>query len=122
MRTIRISEEVWHALVRRGKSGETMDEVLRRILRVGKAADDKPASKEKPSTRTMTAKVIGDKLLVVFGGGVSKDWRMPPRRDRTGVGKVLRSAARFAEKHGASDAQVKRIERALEDAGYYLRP
>lgn len=119
MKNISISEEVWQALIRRGRSGETVDEILRRILGIHQASEEKPPSKQPTSSRSMMAKVIGDNLLVVFSGGISKAWHMPPRRDRTAIDKVLRSATRFAGKHGASSSHVKRIEKALADAGYY---
>ena len=32
MRTIRISEEVWNEIAKRGKFGETPDDVLRRVF------------------------------------------------------------------------------------------
>jgi negative regulator of replication initiation len=122
MRTIRISEDVWQALVRRGKTGDSMNDILRRVLKIDKSHGGKQAATVKDSSRRMRVRVIDDVLIISFDGGPSKDWQMPLRRDGAGIRKVLQSAAKFAEKQGASRAQVKRIEDTVEQAGYYTKP
>ena len=121
MRTIRISDEVWDALTKVGKFGETPDHVLRRVFRIGGEPRGAGPSKRRIATQRMTSKVDGQELVVAFAGGASKRWSLPKRDDKVGIRRTRDAAVRFAEENGATVyGQVNAVKRALTEAGYHL--
>ena len=121
MRVIRISEPIWEEISRWGKSGETPDIVLRRLLHI----EDKDKKERQPRTayniRRISAKVFeDDHLFVGFRNGPSEIFLLPGRDDRDAIKKVRDRAIAFAAEYGASHKQINTIETALTDAGFYL--
>jgi len=142
MRTIRISEEVWNEIAKKGKFGETEEEVLRRIfgLNEGEPIDSKhnivKGIREKNMKQysgrsfirgprmaklVLSSRVIGNKLEVVFPEiGKSQEWDLPVKSNKEEIRRILEEALDFGEKHGATDGQLKAIRKALTESGYHL--
>lgn len=122
MKTIRISDEVWNEIAKKGKFGETPDDVLRRVFKI----IEEPSSELKPSrnryaTKRMSSKVVDGYLLVAFADGASNKWALPPKEDKLGIRKVRSDAIEFAERNGATQGQVDAVIKALTSTGYHLR-
>jgi negative regulator of replication initiation len=124
MRTIRISEGVWNEIAKRGKFGETPDDVLRRVFSISPAT----VSETRPhktiplerAKRRMSARVRDDGYLIVeFVGGPSNKWQLPPKGDKDGIRKVKKLAVEFAENNEASIGQVNAVIKAMTDAEYW---
>lgn len=122
MRTIRISEEVWEEIAKRGKFGETPDNVLRRVFQINETSDQNVTfhTKTRIATQRMSARVENGYLLVEFHGGSSEKWSLPPKTDKITIGSVRKKAVRFAENNGATIGQVNAVVKAMTDAGYHL--
>ena len=63
MRTIRISDDVWHAMAKHGKFGDTPDDVFRRIFKINK--NDAPINSQQPKVRKID---FVDSLLIAKTG------------------------------------------------------
>jgi len=123
MRTIRISEDVWEAIAARGKFGETVDDVLRKVFGITKPAKTtsfKGGSRRNKATNRMSANIERNKLIVEFQTGDRNEWELPDRSDKNGIRSVRDSASEFAENIGATLGQVNAVKKALTDAGYYV--
>lgn len=146
MRSIKISDEVWQALAKQGRFGETEDDVLRRVFKLkqasvvridgsGSSSNALLAGPNKRAqslgrghfaTNRMHAKVYQgktcDNLRVLFhGNGADERWDLPKDRSAKGeIRAVMNAALAFGEANGASRGQLFAIRKALTDAGYHL--
>ena len=123
MRTIRISEEVWDEIAKRGVFGETPDDVLRRVFDIVENVNNKQTSgrsRKRYSTQRMSTRVNNQVLFVEFADGSSNEWPLPPRHDKNALRAIRSQALRFAEQHGASIGQLNAVKKALTDNGYHL--
>lgn len=130
MRAIRISDEVWDEIAKRGKFGETEDDVLRRVfeLNVQGGGENGPVSRPQPkrgrghyATNRMHAGVHNGQLVVSFEGGSREQWQLPDSSDKAEIRRVREEAVKFALKNGASHpGQTNAVLKALTEAGYYL--
>jgi hypothetical protein len=142
MRTIRISEEVWNEIAKRGKFGETEEEVLRRVFGLSEAekiVSNKNLFRElrgedmkeysgrsfirspRKAKLVLSSRVTGGKLAVEFPEiRKSQEWELPVKSNKEGIRRVLEEALYFGEKHGATDGQLKAIRKALTENGYHL--
>ena len=123
MKTIRISDEVWAEIAKRGKFGETEDDVLRRIFSI--AGLSLPLPKPKPprikkAILRMSTFVKNGTLFVEFENGKKNQWGLPAKGDRERIRKVRDIAVEFAQQNSASFGQVNAVKKALTDAGYYV--
>lgn len=134
LRTIRISDEVWQAIAERGKFGETEDDVLRRVFVL---PQDRSGSGVRTSTgprgrgsRRHADKVIsvrvkraasGDQLQVAVENIPAKEWPLPNRSDKLAIKRVRDEAVAFGSKQGATVGQINAIQKALTEAGYFVR-
>jgi hypothetical protein len=124
MRTIRISEKVWDEIAKRGKFGETPDDVLKKVFNLAPTVvNDVDVSKKTiidRARRRMSARVTDDGYLMVeFLGGQSNKWKLPSKADKNGIRKVKRLAVEFAENNEASTGQVNAVIKAMTDAEYW---
>ncbi len=123
MKTIRISQEVWEAMVKVGKFGETPDDVLRRVFGIT-MHEELEASKPRPlrrlSQQKMSAKIDEGKLIVVFENGRSQSWTLPEVTDKLSIKSIRDQAVAFAADNGATLGQVNAVKKALTEAGYHL--
>lgn len=123
MKTIRISDEVWEEIAKRGKFGETEDNVLRRVFGLDKR---EPVSRVIGHTRRhfatvrMTARAVGRELQVEFESGARNKWVLPDRSDKVAIRSVRDAAVEFASQNGATPGQVNAVKKALTEAGYHL--
>jgi hypothetical protein len=127
MRTVKISEEVYGEIAKRGKFGETVDDVLRRQFRIA----ERPEKEGTHLVRTILARrrmspsvrdgEAGVKLEVDFQGGPSRQFALPSRDETAGFRVVLEEALRWAKEQGATDGQSAYIRKVLHQAGYYLQ-
>ncbi|MFQ5708728.1 MAG: hypothetical protein ACE5HO_14830 [bacterium] len=121
MRTIRISDDVWNAIAKKGKFGETPNDVLERVFKINKDMSERAKLRKKKATRPMTTpQVVGQELLVSFKDGISKKWSLPSRDDKIAIRRVRDEATTFAKQNGATPGQVDAVKKALTSAGYYL--
>lgn len=123
MKTIRISQDVWDAMVKVGKFGETPDDVLRRVFGVTENMAPK-SSQTRPlkrySQQRMSARVEEGQLKVTFENGKSQNWVLPECADKLAIRYVRDRAVDFACNNGASLGQVNAVKKALTEAGYHL--
>ena len=121
MKTIRISDEVWQEIAKRGKFGETEDDVLRRIFDLNVVALHKPKKRRK-TTNTMTVKIEDNELLVKFADGNLNTWILPLNREDREALIIRREAIEFAKQNGATRGQICAVIKTLTQAGYYKNP
>ncbi len=123
MKTIRISEDVWNAIAAKGKFGETVDDVLRKVFGIvdsAKTSTFKGSTRRNKATNRMSANIERNKLIVEFQTGDRNEWKLPDRSDKNKIRSVRDSASEFAESIGATLGQVNAVKKALTDAGYYV--
>jgi hypothetical protein len=136
MRSIRISDEVWQEIAKRGKFGETEDDVLKRVFKIRPHGSNQDGELPQPNARAsirggfatdkMHAKVYrqgnGSYLKVRFhGSGQEQNFDLPKdRSDKQALRRALEGALAFGEKNGASKGQLFAIRKALTDEGYHL--
>jgi len=125
VKTIRISQAVWDAMVKVGKFGETPDDVLRRVFGISEQANsstdkDVPRPLRRLSQSRMTTKVYEGQLLVKFEDGKSKEWPLPDKSMKLEIKNVRDQAIEFATSNGATVGQLNAIRKALTEAGYHL--
>jgi len=123
MKTIRISDEVWDEIAKKGKFGETEDDVLRRIFSI--AGPSRPTPRPMPprvkkATLRMSTFVRSGTLFVEFENGRKNQWALPDQQDKDGIRKVRDAAVDFAQQNSASLGQMNAVKKALTDAGYYV--
>jgi hypothetical protein len=126
MRTVKVSDAVWEEIAKRGKFGETVDDVLRREFGLATAgAENRTGRRGRGRTRyaskRMSARVESGKLVVAFADGVRDEWILPQRADKAAIRTIREAAVSFALKNGASDpGQTNAVRKALTEAGYHL--
>ncbi|MGC8491200.1 MAG: hypothetical protein ACP5SH_05625 [Syntrophobacteraceae bacterium] len=124
MRTVRISDEVWDEIAERGAFGETVDDVLRRVFKIGEAKDQtlrvQTKIRERFATQRMSARIDDGCLVVAFENGASNKWLLPPKDDKNRIRSVRNQAVEFASRNGATEGQENAVRKALTDAGYHL--
>lgn len=118
MKTIRISNEVWNAIAKRGKFGETPDDVLRRVFRINSVR--KANMHRRVAIRKLSANVVNGMLSVAFTDGPSKKWQLPHKDNKREIRIVRDKALAFAEQQGATEGQLKAVIKAMTNAGFYL--
>jgi len=126
MKTIRISEDVWNAMVKQGqgKFGETEDVVLRRLLKL----DQIPVAennlqlrwKQRRATVRMTQEVVGNKLKLQFDTGQKFEKSLPAQNDHSGIRGVRDAAVAFVRENGGTKGQEHAAIRALTHRGYHV--
>lgn len=134
MRTIKISEEVWQEIAKRGNFGETEDDVLRRefnlpedsIIKTTKATGRRGRGNVTFATNTMTSRVQkspdGEQLLIDFASGARRMWPLGDKSDKEMIRRVRDEAVAFALANDASDpGQTNAVRKALTDGGYFLK-
>jgi negative regulator of replication initiation len=134
MRNIRISEEVWQAIAREGKFGETEEDVLRRAFKLPAISthDHDQANSDRGrrlrvsgrrrsfATKRMTSFINKNQLYIEFQDGTSSSWTLPDRSDKAGIRTLLDKAIEFARKTGASLGQINAVRKTLTSEGYHL--
>ena len=120
MRTIRISSEVWEALAKVGRFGETPDQVLRRVFQVGDNSRTAGLQKRRIATKRMTREVNDGKFIVGFADGASRSWSLPEKDDKAGIRRIRDAAIKFARENGATEGQIAAVMKGLTEAGYHL--
>ncbi len=122
MRTINISDAVWNELANKGKVGETVDDVLRRLLKIkhDRRAQALATMRKRFGTQRISAKVEGEKLIVRFENGPWREWPLPPKTAKAALRSITYQTIDFARHNGASEAQIIAVRKSLNDAGYNL--
>jgi len=135
MRTIEVSDPVWKEIAKRGKFGETEDDVLRRVFEVptdssslGEILSSLPKSVRRGlssprrafAVQRMSCNVDGNQLYVSFQGGPSRTWTLPLSSDKSALRNVREKAVTFARENGATLGQINAVKKALTDNGYHL--
>lgn len=135
MRTIQISDPVWKEIAKRGKFGETEDDVLRRVFDIPANSSSLgeilssltgPGRKRSSSPRRsiavqrMSCNVDGTQLFVSFQGGPSRTWTLSSPSDKSALRNVREKAVAFARENGATLGQINAVKKALTDNGFHL--
>ncbi len=120
MRTIRISEEVWSAMAKIGKFGETPDDVLRQVFKIDNRSEQVARGKTRYATRRMSARIAANNLIVGFVDGPLKKWSLPSRNDKNAIRRLRDEAVEFVEENGATEGQINAVKKTLTDGGYHL--
>ena len=125
MKTVKISDEVWNEIAKKGKFGETEDDVLRRIfdLKVEAQKNLTPparSSRQRIATKRLSSKVENGKLYVEFADGDSREWTLPSKNDKSAIREITYEAMKFAQKHGATHGQILAVRKCLTNNGYHL--
>jgi hypothetical protein len=138
MKKIEISDEVWQAIAKRGKFGETEEDVLRRVFELPPVTEVDTRS----SGRSATVRSTGvprrsfatvrmhagvhragseEHLVVSFHDGKEQRYPLPSKDDKDAIRSVRDEAVAFALSHGASNpGQTNAVRKALTDAGYFV--
>jgi hypothetical protein len=130
LRSVQVSEEVYEVIAENGKFGESVDDVLRRLLGVPDGpAQSKPftvtprrrASRTRPrlSERTLSSRVEGGQLLLAVEGE-EISWDLPARHEIERIRTITYEALDWAEERGATIGQLKAVRKALSEAGYFI--
>src|SRR5689334_3397961 len=109
MYAVKISEPVWQAIASRGKFGESVDDVLRRVFDLPPRTGA-PENTEAPSgphgskgrhysapgptfaTERVSSHVSNGVLYVAFPGDRESSWKLPPKTDKTSLRQVRAKA------------------------------
>jgi hypothetical protein len=130
LRSVQVSEEVYEVIAQDGKFGESVDDVLRRLLglpeRLGQSTPYTVTPRRRPSRtrprlseRTISARVEGGQLLLAVEGE-QISWDLPSRHEVERIRTITYEALAWAEERGATIGQLKAVRKALSEAGYYL--
>lgn len=130
MRSIRISDSVWEAIAKRGKFGETENDVLRRVFDLAPEGATERFTKngrrgrgnQRYAKKRMSVRTSHGQLVVEFvEDGTTKHWELPDRSDKEAIRHLREVAVAFALQHGATDpGQTNAVRKALTEAGYYV--
>ncbi|WKZ32555.1 MAG: hypothetical protein QY316_11665 [Thermodesulfobacteriota bacterium] len=128
MKNIRISDDVWNEIAKRGYFGETEDDVLRRVFGLNKKKTTSDSlekngvfrSRNKTKNRLSTRVNDAGKLVVDFQNGSRREWVLPSRNEKKEIRKVIEEASVFAHENDATIGQINAIRKALTDSGYHL--
>ena len=134
MHTVELTDEVWDEIAKRGKFGETEDDVLRRVFGIGPVSmshqpQRAPVTMKRRSpqqlrsnyaTNRQTARIEGDHLFVSYQSGESQRFPLPNRNDREGIRLLTNNALLFARDMNATIGQQNAVRKALTDAGYHI--
>jgi len=124
MPTIKISEEVYEEIAKRGKFGETVDDVLRREFGLVAGAQPRRQGRVRHAVRRMRPTVKGERsgrvLEIEFNGGATNRFPLPPVEERESFRAVLKQAIDWAKSEGAAPGQLNWIRKVCNEAGYYL--
>ncbi len=130
MRTVKISDAVWAAIAERGKFGETVDDVLRRVFDLPSGDDAERTQiqsgrqgrgNRRHATKRMSPRIEGGRLVVKFDDGTANSWELPHRSDKEHIKRLHEDAAAFVRENGGTDpGQTNAVRKALTDAGFYI--
>lgn len=128
MKRVAISDDVWAEIARRGKFGETEDDVLRRVFDLKPLPTPRRATGGSPpgrgslryATKVMRPRVKGGQLSIEFEDGIKHSWQLPSKSDKEAIRRVREAAVKFATQNGATRGQELSVMKALTEAGYYL--
>lgn len=127
MKKILISDDVWAEIARRGKFGETEDDVLRRVFDLKSAPATRRLTGAPPgrgslryASKVMRPRIQGGQLSVEFEDGIKHSWQLPSKSDKEAIRRVREAAVKFASQNGATRGQEFAVMKALTEAGYHL--
>jgi hypothetical protein len=131
MMSVKISDAVWTAIAERGKFGETVDDVLRRVfaLPAGDQAEHlqvpvgpRGRGKTRYAEKSLRAQWRNGRLYVNIESVPEKAWDLPhhARTDKGAIRRVRSAATEFGSQNGATPGQIAAIQKALTEAGFYL--
>jgi len=122
MRTIRVSDDVWNEIAKRGKFGETPEDVLRRVFGIDRTKEPGEIllPRKRVAIHKLSAAVKDARLSVRFDRGPEHEWKLPPRTDKQSIRRITYEAMEFAKKNGATEGQILAVRKALTNAGYHL--
>ena len=129
MKTIKVSQEVWNEIAKRGNFGETEDDVLRRVFELETTTRKNLEIAEigtwlpqriRLAVHKLSAKVENGQLYVNFAEGPCREFSLPSKEDKDSLRKVTYEAMDFAQKNGATHGQVLAVRKALTNTGYHL--
>jgi hypothetical protein len=125
---VRLSDEVWKEIAKRGRFGESEDDVLRRVFGIKPSelgqsgvAPMPDAATARMHSRVYEAGTAKAYLKVRFENGDEQHFKLPAdKSDKRAIRDALTGALLFGKKNGASRGQLFAIRKALTDMGYHL--
>jgi hypothetical protein len=138
MRNIKVSESVWQEIAKRGKFGETEDDVLRREFSLPPEPEEPavsgsgngpvngvdggraPRPRQRYATRRISSGIRNGHLYVEIDGGPHRSWKLPSRSDKIALKQTRDEAVLFAEEQGATLGQRNAVIKSLTANGYHL--
>lgn len=136
-RTVTISGEVYDYIAERGRFGESVDDVLRRIFSIDgevPSTDGQPSvgrrpnvqrkpvrstSRQRLAQRRLSARLADGFLVLAFVSGPEERWRLPGKDAHDEIARLSIEAQAWAESNGATYGQQKAVHKALTEGGYY---
>lgn len=124
-RTVTVSEAVWGHVAEHGRFGESFDDVLRRMLAIDDNRDRATTgrrSHQRRAERRLSPYTL-EEGSVVLGWDGSEELRvaLPARDDRQSITRLVGQAKEWARAGGATEGQLKAIDKLFSEAGYYRR-
>ena len=128
MKTVRLSQDVWNEIAKRGKFGESEDDVLRRTFGIKPSAlsrvNGRPtvdSAKDRMHSKVYDEGTPKAYLKVGFQSGSEQHFKLPQdKTDKRAIRNTLSNALLFGKRNGASRGQLFAIRKALTEMGYHL--
>jgi len=125
MKIIKISDEVWQEIAKRGKFGETEDDVLKRSYGLSIIDNNNNRignfnSCKKYATKRLSSRIQEDMLCLEFQDGISDCWILPSKINVDEIKEVRDKAVSFVKENGATIGQINAVKKTLTEAGYYV--
>lgn len=130
MPDIWVSDEVWNEIAKRGKFGETEDDVLRRFFKLharpptNKISHPRTRSSARKrrhiATQRQSTYVQNGRLIISYEGGARQEFQLPGRENKLELRRVRTEAVAYGKENLATVGQINAILKALTEAGYHL--
>jgi len=128
MRTIRISEEVWQEIAKRGVFGETPDIVLRRVFEIEQTSKEATRPSFEGQNRALTSDrrasfrrrfKNGYYIVSASNGKIFKEL-LPDKGDKDEIRRLTENVRNFTKINGGTVGQINASSKKLTEAGYHI--
>lgn len=128
MKTIRVSEEVWQEIAKRGVFGETPDIVLKREFGIEEATNHKRKDSFRQSNNgiAIERKVSFHRRLedsfytVEASNGAIFNEALPEKWDKDEIRNLTENVRQFTKVQGGTIGQINASSKKLTEAGYHI--
>lgn len=128
MRTIRISEEVWQEIAKRGVFGETPDIVLKRVFEIKQASREATKPILEGQTRALAIdlkasfrrKFKNGYYIVGASNGNIFEELLPDKSNKEEIRRLTENVRNFTKINGGTIGQINASSKKLTEAGYHI--